>query len=99
MKQRQFIGKFKKPIQKVLAIFLVILFILSIDYFAFARGGKGGGGHRGGRGSVRHHRRHNHGSVHHSTSYDDDDDYNKTACDDYGRNCRYDSYYDKCDCD
>jgi hypothetical protein len=120
MKQRQFIGKFKKPTQKALAIFLVILFILSIDYFAFARGGRGGG-RRGGSGSVRHHstarhghdrdrykqrkkdrrhqRRNNHGSVHHSNSYDDNDDYNATACDDYGRNCRYDHYYDRCDCD
>jgi hypothetical protein len=59
MEQRQFIGKFKKPTQNVLAIFLAILFILSIDYFAFARGGRGG--HRGGRGSVRHHRIAQHG--------------------------------------
>jgi len=48
----------------------------------------------------RHHqRRLNHGSVHYSNSYDHDDDYNKTSCDDYGRNCVYDYYYERCDCD
>ena len=59
MKQCQFIGKHKKSFQKAMAIFLVILFILSIAYSAFARGGRGGA-RRGGRGSVRHHRVVNH---------------------------------------
>ena len=61
MKQCQFIGKFKRPTQKILAIFLTLLFILSIDYYVFAQRSRGGGGSRGGRGSVRHHRVANHG--------------------------------------
>jgi hypothetical protein len=55
MKKRQYIGKYKKSFQKALAVFLTLLFILSIAYSAYARGGRGGGS-RGGRGSVRHHR-------------------------------------------
>jgi len=120
MKKLQFIGKYKKSFQKGLVVFLTLLFILSIAYSAFARGGRGGG-RRGGGGSVRHHRvanhgqdrdrneqrqrqrrhnrRNNHGSVHHSTSYNHDDDYNKTSCNEYGRNCVYDYYYERCDCD
>ena len=120
MKKRHYIKKYKKSFQKTLAVFLTLLFILSIAYSAYARGGRGGGS-RGGRGSVRHHRvanhgndrdrdkqrqrqrrhnrRNNHGSVHHSTSYNHDDDYNKTSCNEYGRNCVYDYYYERCDCD
>lgn len=120
MKKLQFIGKYKKSFQKALAVFLTILFILSMAHSAFARGGRGAGS-RGGRGSVRHqrvanhspdrdrdkqrqrhrrnHRRQNHGSVHHSTSYVHDDDYNKTSCNEYGRNCVYDYYYERCDCE
>jgi hypothetical protein len=120
MKKRHYIKKYKKSFQKTLAVFLTLLFILSIAYSAYARGGRGGGS-RGGRGSVRHHRvanhgqdrdrneqrqrqrrhnrRHNNGSVHHSTSYNHDDDYNKTSCNEYGRNCVYDYYYERCDCD
>jgi hypothetical protein len=120
MKKRHYIKKYKKSFQKTLAVFLTLLFILSIAYSAYARGGRGGGS-RGGRGSVRHQRvanhgqdrdrdkqrqkqrrhqrRNNHGSVHHSTSYNHDDDYNKTSCNEYGRNCVYDYYYERCDCD
>jgi len=120
MKKLRFKGKYKKSFQKALAVFLTLLFILSIAHSAYARGGRGGGS-RGGRGSVRHHRvanhgqdrdrneqrqrqrrhnrRHNNGSVHHSTSYNHDDDYNKTSCNEYGRNCVYDYYYERCDCD
>jgi len=120
MKKPQFSGKYNISLKKAIAVFLTLLFILSIAYSAFARGGRGGG-RRGGHGSVRHHRisqhshdrdkykhrrrhrryhrRNNHGSVHHSTSYYYDDDYNRTSCDEYGRNCVYDYYYERCDCD